>query len=104
MPKNEKKQKNYAHPSELRREHEEKKAKEKGDHPVMETHPGSRVPDPVTSEKPKPVRKPRAKKPKVEKPEDETAPPTVEPATPTPDKPLTWHVSDGDDVGSAEGN
>lgn len=33
-------------------------------HPVMEEHPGDRVPDPVTGEKPKPVRKPRAKKPK----------------------------------------
>ena len=76
---------------------------EETEHPTMETHPGARVPDPVTGEKPKPVRKPRVKKPKP--PVDETpevpsvpVPPVdpstsdvtgVEPAT-TTDKPLTW--------------
>lgn len=32
------------------------------EHPVHETHPGAREADPVTGEKPKPVRKPRRKK------------------------------------------
>lgn len=36
------------------------------EHPVMETHPGARVEDPETGEKPAPVRKPRVKKPKPE--------------------------------------
>jgi hypothetical protein len=36
------------------------------EHPVMETHPGAREPDPVTGEKPEPVKKPRVKKPKPE--------------------------------------
>lgn len=34
------------------------------EHPVMETHPGDREKDPVTGQKPKPVRKPRVRKPK----------------------------------------
>ena len=43
------------------------------EHPVMETHPGARVPDPETGKKPKPVRKPRARKPKPA-PEPSTTP------------------------------
>lgn len=49
------------------------------EHPVMETHPGDREKDPVTGQKPKPVRKPRARKPKP-------APEPESPQTPeTPD-------------------
>ena len=57
------------------------------EHPVMETHPGARVPDPETGEKPAPVKKPRAKKTK----------PVEEPET-------VVNVSSGDDVGSSEGS
>lgn len=77
--------KEYGKPSKLKREEKEaakaaKKQRTGGKpttetpHPVMEEHPGSRVPDPVTGEKPAPVKKPRAKKPKVETSDPGTAP------------------------------
>lgn len=71
--------KKYGKPSQLKREKLEQAKKPssevsenlespgtKKEHPVMEDHPGSRVKDPVTGEKPKPVRKPRTRKPKAE--------------------------------------
>lgn len=63
---------------------------EETEHPVMETHPGARVPDPETGEKPKPVRKPRTRKPKPVEESVDTPDAPVDTAS-TPEKPLTWN-------------
>lgn len=52
------------------------------EHPVMETHPGDREKDPVTGQKPKPVRKPRTRKPKPAPEPDEPTESPQDPETP----------------------